>query len=69
MTRKFIQNCVCKHCGNESEMEITCSLVEVTAAEEKKAAQADVPAAENVQVKGQGVCTHCGNEADMWVEL
>lgn len=26
MTKKFKQNCVCKHCGNEGEMEITCSL-------------------------------------------
>ncbi|MFO8050064.1 MAG: hypothetical protein R6U29_13610, partial [Desulfosudaceae bacterium] len=69
MTRKFIQNCVCKHCGNESEMEITCSLTEVTAAEEKKADPGREPAAEEVKVKGRGVCAHCGSEADMWLEM
>jgi hypothetical protein len=61
MTKIIKQVCSCKNCGNEAEMEVTCSLEEVEAAEasEKK----------EHKVKGTGVCTHCGNEADMWVDI
>ncbi|ABW67334.1 hypothetical protein [Desulfosudis oleivorans] len=69
MTKKFKQNCVCKHCGNEGEMEITCSLIEVQAAESKKEAAEKTHTHEKVQVKGRGVCTSCGNEADMWIDF
>jgi len=64
--KKIKQICKCEHCGNESEMVITCSLEE----EPHKPAQAPVTApVEKVRAKGHGVCTHCGNEADMWVDL
>ncbi|MFZ5564489.1 MAG: hypothetical protein ACOZBW_10590 [Thermodesulfobacteriota bacterium] len=69
MTKKFTQNCVCRHCGNEGEMEITCSLVEVKAAEDKKKASEKAHKHEKIQVKGTGVCASCGNEADMWIDF
>jgi hypothetical protein len=31
--KKFKQVCGCKHCGNEAEMEITCTLPEEKAAD------------------------------------
>ena len=62
--KKFQQVCSCENCGNEAEMVISCQLVEVEAAEEKKkVSQAPV------KVKGTGTCTTCGNEADTWVDL
>ncbi|MFP4306053.1 MAG: hypothetical protein ACLFRG_02775 [Desulfococcaceae bacterium] len=59
--------CKCENCGNEAEMEITCSL---EAAPETPAAppQGD-PTPETRRAKGHGVCAHCGNEADMWIDL
>ncbi len=69
MTKKFKQVCTCTKCGNESEMEVTCSLAEVEVAEKKKAEHVHDAKAEEVKVKGTAVCTQCGNEADMWVDL
>lgn len=69
MTKKIRQSCVCKHCGNEGEMEISCSLVDVEAAENKKHAAEKAHKHEKVQVKGKGVCATCGNEADMWIDF
>ena len=68
--KKFKQVCECKNCGNEAEMQITCTLEEdkrvaVPKADETKADAA--PAKD--KVKGQSVCTHCGNEADMWLDV
>lgn len=66
MTTKTVkQVCECKHCGNESEMEFSCTLVETE--EETKAAPPEKPK-EN-KVKGTATCSHCGNEADMWIDL
>lgn len=65
MTKKLKQVCTCTKCGNESEMEVTCSLVEIEVAEKKKAEHKHEPA----KVKGTAVCTQCGNEADMWIDL
>jgi len=69
MTKKLKQVCTCKNCGNEAEMEITCSLVEVETAEKKKADHQHEANPEETKVKGTGVCTSCGNEADMWVDI
>jgi hypothetical protein len=68
--KTFKQVCQCEKCGNEAEMQITCTLEVheevVTPAENKKTAE-DTEAKKKVQ--GHGVCSHCGNEADMWVEV
>ncbi len=69
MTKIFKQVCTCTHCGNESEMEVTCSLAEVEIAEQKKAGYGHEDGAGKVRVKGTAVCSHCGNEADIWLEM
>lgn len=68
MEKVVRQVCQCVNCGNESEMEITCTLPDVepekkTAAPEKDAGE------EKHKVKGTATCSHCGNEADMWIDL
>jgi len=66
-TQTIKQVCECKNCGNEAEMEITCSLAEVdTAADTSKENSGDT---HTHRVKGSATCSHCGNEADMWVDL
>ena len=72
--KKFKQVCECKNCGNEAEMEITCSLQDVDVAENSDKTTPIVqsqPAEKQTEqrVKGQAVCSHCGNEADMWIDL
>jgi hypothetical protein len=59
--------CKCENCGNEAEMEITCSLE--ASPEASAAPPQGEPTPETHRVKGHGVCAHCGNEADMWVDL
>ncbi len=66
MTKTLRQTCTCKHCGNEAEMEITCTLSDYEEALEKKQEQ---PSGEAPRVKGTGVCTSCGSEADMWIDI
>ena len=61
--KEIKQVCKCESCGNESEMVITCSLVE-----EELQTPAKTPV-KKVRAKGHGVCTHCGNEADIWVDV
>ena len=63
------QVCECKNCGNEAEMEITCSLPDDTAEAAAAPATPDAESPPSQKVKGQAVCTHCGNEADMWIDL
>lgn len=66
MTTKTIkQVCECKNCGNESEMEFSCTLV---APDEKPDAATPSAPKEN-KVKGTATCTTCGSEADMWIDL
>lgn len=68
--KQFKQVCECKNCGNEAEMQITCTLESVEAA--KADDGGDKPADKSMptkKVKGQAVCSNCGNEADMWVDL
>lgn len=69
MTKKIRQTCMCEKCGNESEMEIVCSLHEYEDAVEKKKTAVHDHGDADARVKGTGVCTTCGNEADMWVEI
>ena len=60
--------CECKHCGNEAEMLVTCTLPEQDTDSDATASQVKDP--EHPQwVKGSATCSHCGNEADMWIDL
>ena len=59
----FKQTCECKNCGNEAEMEITCSL-DTHQNESPKV----VPKKEG-KTKGHAVCSHCGGEADIWLDI
>lgn len=59
------QICECTNCGNEAEMQITCTLPDPPAAP-----AAGKPATEKKEkVQGHAVCKNCGNEADMWIDL
>jgi ribosomal protein S14 len=58
--------CKCVNCGNEAEMEFTCSLEDVEDEEKKEQPPAPKP---GEKLKGTATCTHCGNEADMWIEF
>jgi hypothetical protein len=62
--------CKCENCGNEAEMVVTCSLLDVD--EEDNAVflsdSLQKPGSEK-RVKGTSTCSHCGNEADMWIDL
>jgi hypothetical protein len=68
--KTFKQVCKCEKCGNEAEMQVTCTLdlgeEAVSVADNNQPAPADSP---KKTVQGQAVCTHCGNEADMWIEV
>ena len=66
MTTKTVKKvCECKNCGNESEMEFSCTLVETN--EEPETSPPEKP--KDNKVKGTATCSHCGNEADMWIDL
>ncbi|MEI6260591.1 MAG: hypothetical protein WCR46_11875 [Deltaproteobacteria bacterium] len=62
------QVCKCESCGNEAEMEITCTLPDAPVASSPKTAAPLKPATESNKIKGTATCTHCGNEADMWID-
>lgn len=68
--KTFKQVCKCEKCGNEAEMQITCTL---EIGEEVAAPSKDNKPAEDAETKkivqGRGVCSHCGNEADIWVDV
>ena len=61
--------CKCENCGNEAEMEITCTLEDNDEAvpQEEGAQRDDSPETGN-KVKGTATCSHCGSEADMWID-
>ncbi len=65
--KQFKQVCECKNCGNEAEMQITCSLEPED--ETPATSSADPKTMQKKRIKGQAVCSHCGNEADMWIDL
>lgn len=62
------QVCKCENCGNEAEMEITCTLPDAPAEPSPKKSDAKTPATEPKKIKGTAHCKHCGNEADMWID-
>ncbi|MBW1814304.1 MAG: hypothetical protein JRJ39_11725 [Deltaproteobacteria bacterium] len=64
-TKTVKQVCECKNCGNESEMEFSCSFVST---EEKPEASPSNEPKDN-KVKGIATCSTCGSEADMWINL
>ncbi len=66
MEKKLKQVCSCVNCGNEAEMDLTCSLVEFEQAEKEKT---EGKQNEDIRVKAKGTCSHCGNEADMWIDI
>jgi len=69
MNKKLKQVCKCVNCGNEAEMELTCSLAEYEKAAEKSKKAAKTEKKVGSKVKATGTCTHCGNEADMWIDI
>ncbi len=64
--KTFKQTCECKHCGNEAEMIVTCSLTEAEL-DQTKTPQV-VPQKEEGAYSGQAVCSRCGNESDIWLK-
>jgi DNA-directed RNA polymerase subunit M/transcription elongation factor TFIIS len=62
------QVCKCENCGNEAEMEITCSLPDEQAKPSTKTVDANTKSTEPKKIKGTATCKHCGNEADMWID-
>lgn len=68
--KTFKQVCKCENCGNEAEMQITCTLeIHEEVAAPVEGEKANEAAGPKKKVQGHGVCTHCGNEADIWVEV
>ncbi len=69
MTKVINKYCKCENCGNEADMELTCSYAEY----EEAAAKASGPDTKEKQVeakvKASSVCKNCGNEADMWIDV
>jgi DNA-directed RNA polymerase subunit M/transcription elongation factor TFIIS len=66
--KKIKKICECKHCGNEAEMMVTCTLTESETGSEPTAS-GPRKKDHSHRVKGSATCSHCGNEADMWVDL
>jgi hypothetical protein len=62
--KKFKQVCECKHCGNEAEMMVTCTL-----ADDLSGHTPHVVEKAKGKSKGHAVCTHCGGEADIWLDV
>lgn len=62
------QVCKCENCGNEAEMEITCTLPDAPAETAPKKSDAKTPSTESKKIKGTAHCKNCGNEADMWID-
>ena len=70
--KTFQQICKCENCGNEAEMQVTCTLDDgqkiVTPEPENGGKKADETLSKE-RIHGRSVCSHCGNEADMWLEV
>ena len=62
--KKFRHTCECVHCGNESEMVVTCTLPEALP---ENVTPRVVPEQEG-KTKAHAVCSHCGGEADIWLD-
>jgi len=71
MPEKIFQKvCRCENCGNEAEMQVTCTLDigQKIALPVGGGNEAD-DASSKEKVQGRSVCSHCGNEADLWLEV
>ncbi len=62
------QVCRCENCGNEAEMNISCSWEDFEREERQKTAAGGKNSGSH-GVKGTATCSHCGNEADMWIDI
>ena len=70
--RTFQQVCKCENCGNEAEMQVTCTLEEgrnVVLPEPADGEKKADDSSSKERIQGRSVCSHCGNEADMWLEV
>ncbi len=67
-TKTVKQVCKCESCGNEAEMEVTCTMESIEAAKTAPP-PANKENGKAGKAQGTGVCTHCGNEADMWIDV
>ncbi len=56
--------CKCEKCGNEAEMEITCTLPDSPSTANPQ----EAPPKKPQKIKGTATCSTCGNEADMWID-
>ena len=63
--KQFKQICECKHCGNEAEMMVTCTL----SADTDMVKAPRIVSKEEGKSKGHAVCSHCGGEADIWLDV
>lgn len=63
--KKFKHVCECKNCGNEAEMEVTCSLQ----ADPPEPVEPKIVTKEEGKTKGLAVCSQCGGEADIWLDI
>jgi transcription elongation factor Elf1 len=66
--KKVKKICECKHCGNEAEMLVTCTMTDLEEDTGTAESESENPMHAH-QVKGSATCSHCGNEADMWVDM
>ena len=61
--RVFKHTCECEKCGNEAEMEITCTI------DAQQTESPKVVSEGQGTTKGYAVCSHCGGEADIWLDI
>ncbi len=67
-TKNIKKVCQCENCGNEAEMNVTCSLEDFEQKEKQKTRNRESKDGAH-RVKGTATCSHCGNEADMWIDI
>ncbi len=59
MAERKVETCMCEKCGNEAEMTIVCTMVDV-----------ETPTGKVEQKKKESrTCKVCGNEADMIIDF
>lgn len=66
MKKTFSKTCKCINCGNEAELDLTCTREEYSNLTAQSAGKDT--AAKKERIKASGVCLNCGNEADMWID-
>lgn len=68
-TKAVKKVCECKNCGNESEMEFSCRLVDTESETEVTPQKTSDAPKQEKKVKGTATCSYCGSEADMWIDM